>query len=164
MLLLPAAATMITPYWSAYWIAAAMTGSTPLPPQLALMTLAPWLTAYSIAAAAAVSEPLPDESRNCAAMICTDQSAPVTPVPLLPTAAISPAVNVPWPSWSIGLLVLATKFQPIRSLGCAVSPSWVEPLDQPPELVDASTEVPLTTPPRGGDLAGPLVDRVDSGR
>ena len=41
----PAAATMITLFWSAYWMAAAMGASVPVPPQLALMTLAPWLTA-----------------------------------------------------------------------------------------------------------------------
>ena len=40
-LLLPAAATMITPCWSAYWIAASIVESVPVPPQLALMTLAP---------------------------------------------------------------------------------------------------------------------------
>ena len=61
------------------------------------MTLAPWLTAYSIASAAAVSVPLPEESRNCTGMICTFQSTPATPIPLLVTAPISPAVNVPWP-------------------------------------------------------------------
>ena len=50
-------------------------------------------------------------------MICTFQLTPVTPIPLLPTAPISPAVNVPWPFPSIGLLLLSTKFQPIRSSG-----------------------------------------------
>ncbi len=43
--LLPAAQTMITPCWSAYWIAVAMIGVRPGPPQLALMTLAPLSTA-----------------------------------------------------------------------------------------------------------------------
>ena len=91
--------------------------------------------------------PLPEESRNCTGMICTFQSTPVTPIPLLPTAPISPAVNVPWPFRSIGLFVVVlTKFQPIRSSGCAVSPSWVEPLAQPPALVGASTSVPVMMP------------------
>ena len=39
-----------------------------------------------------------------------------------------------------------------------MSPSWVEPLDQPPELVGAITAAPVTTPPVVGDFAGPLVD------
>ena len=80
-------------------------------------------------------------------MICTDHRAPDTPAALLPTAAISPAVNVPCPFWSIGLLLLLTKFQPIKSSGFAVSPSWVEPLDHPPELVGAITAPPVTRPP-----------------
>ena len=43
--------------------------------------------------------------------------------------------------------MLLTKFQPIRSSGCAVSPSWVEPSDQPPELMGAITAEPVTRPP-----------------
>ena len=43
--LLPAAATTITPCWLAYWIAEPIVASHPLPPQLALITLAPWSTA-----------------------------------------------------------------------------------------------------------------------
>src|SRR5271168_2984739 len=160
--LLPAAATTITPFWSAYARAAAMVGSVPVPPQLALMTLAPWLTAYSIASAAAVSVPLPEELRNCTGMSCTFQSTPVPPIPLFPTSAISPAVNVPWPFPSAGLLVplgvlveMAAKFQPIRSSGFDVSPSWVEPSAQPPELVGARTELPSTKPLVAVILPGP---------
>ena len=95
-------------------------------------------------------------------MICTFQSTPATPIPLLPTAPISPAVNVPWPLPSSGLLLLLTKFQPIRSSGCEVSPSWVEPLAQPPTLVEASTSAAGDHAVAVGvdDLAGPLVDRV----
>ena len=37
----PRRKTRITPYSSAYWIAAAITGSWPAPPQLALITVAP---------------------------------------------------------------------------------------------------------------------------
>ena len=58
-------------------------------------------------------------------MICVFQTRPAPPIALLVTSPISPAVNVPWPSSSIGLLVSLTKFQPIRSSGSAVSPSWV---------------------------------------
>ena len=43
-------------------------------------------------------------------------------------------------------IVLRSKFQPIRSSGFAVSPSWVEPSAQPPTLVDASTSVAVIMP------------------
>ena len=83
-----------------------------------------------------------------------------------------PAVCVPWPLSSSGLLVLLTKFQPIRSSGWAVSPSWMLfGLAQPPMPgvvavgvqnhrredvggVDHAVAVDV------GDLARPDVDRV----
>ena len=81
---------------------------------------------------------------------------------------------MPWPLSSNGLLLLVTKFQPIRSSGWAVSPSWVLGrcgLAQPPWPVS----LPLASTTIGarmsagvdhavavdvGDLAGPDVDRV----
>src|SRR4051794_34823046 len=113
--LLPAAQTMITPCWLAYWSAFWITSSVPGPPQLALITLAPWSTAYSIADAAAVSVPLPVASRNFTGMSWTFHATPVTPSALLPTAAISPAVNVPWPWSSIGLLVPVIPLLPVAA-------------------------------------------------
>ena len=82
-----------------------------------------------------------------------------------------PAVWVPWPLSSNGLLVLLTKFQPTRSSTWAVSPSWeiaVGPAAQAGVVaagvllhrrqdvggVDPAVAVDV------GDLAGPLVDRV----
>ena len=64
------------------------------------------------------------ESMNFSAITCAVQFTPTTPTPLLPDAAMIPAVWVPWPSSSSGSFVLVTKFQPIRSSGWAVSPSW----------------------------------------
>ena len=46
---------------------------------------------------AASSVPLPEESMNFSAITCAVQFTPTTPTPLLPDAAMIPAVWVPWP-------------------------------------------------------------------
>ena len=81
-------------------------------------------------------------------MICTDQSAPATPVALLPTAAISPAVNVPWPSWSIGIVGVGDEVpadQVVGMGGVAVLGRAVGPAAG--GLSGQATADPLTTPP-----------------
>src|SRR6185437_6563767 len=82
--------------------------------------------------------PLPAASMNFTGMICTFQSTPAIPAPLLPVAPRIPETCVPCPLSSNGLSVLLTKFQPNRSSGCVVSPSLVLPLIQPPTLYQRS--------------------------
>ena len=48
-------------------------------------------------------------------MIVLFHVTPVTPMPLLPAAAIVPATCVPWPLSSVGLLSWLTKSQPRQS-------------------------------------------------
>src|SRR4051794_15709790 len=63
--------------------------------------------------------PIALESVPLHGRILTPQFTPATPMPLLPTAPIIPAVSVPWPLSSMGSQVigLATAFTPCVPCG-----------------------------------------------
>ena len=61
-------------------------------------------TAYCRASTAADVGPLPEALRNLSTTSLPRHTTPLTPSPLLPTAAMVPAVCVPWPLSSNGSL------------------------------------------------------------
>lgn len=92
---LPAAATTSAPWLAAYVTAFCIVFVYPPPPSERLMTSAPSLAAHVIASAMSAVDPEPRSERARPA-ITLEFPIPVTPLPLLTSAAAMPATCVPW--------------------------------------------------------------------
>ena len=99
---LPAAATNSAPAAPAAAMASSSVREYGPPPQELLVTRMPMRVAYWSASTAPETGPLPPAPRNLSTTIFACQTTPETPSPLFPTAAMMPAVCVPWPLSSRG--------------------------------------------------------------
>jgi hypothetical protein len=93
--LLPAAATISTPFERAYPRAEAIPSSRPLITKLKLMRRAPWSAAQTIPSVMSAALPLPSGPITFTGMTEQREHAPTPPIPLFDRAATTPATSVP---------------------------------------------------------------------